>query len=248
MALGSRERPHLSYGSDKETVMPLPLLVPQSPLTAPKPALKSAQLQEKLKTIPIYLVVDAKGTPLTASSGEKSFVTACLRRTSADALLANIKKNVPGINAEKVVVVPLSVVQAQLNSMPKPLPLGFVPDPDEVMQATAFLKAKGSEKPFVGVPLFYAKVKGKGYLVYNQAEKQYFPVYFSLAAIKPVIERFNQVRPAGEPEAEIEVTSLESMLLLMAAGADSILPKLVFVPAQAALEEAKAMTTKPPQP
>ena len=51
--------------------MPFPILIPQSPLTAPKPVLKSAQLQEKLKAIPIYLVVDAKGTPLTATSGER---------------------------------------------------------------------------------------------------------------------------------------------------------------------------------
>lgn len=228
--------------------MLVPCLVPQGPLTAPKPTVTPAQLQEKLKGVPVYLIVDSKGTPLIATSQEKSFVTACLRRASADDLLANLKKNVPGIQAEKVVVVALSAAQAQLNALPKPIPLGFIPDPEEVKQATALRKAQGSDKPFEGVPLFYGRIKGKGYLVYTQAEKQLFPVFFSLAELKVLIARYNQARPADTPEAEIEVATLESMLLVMRAGTDSVLPKLIFIPAKAALEEAKAMTTKPPQP
>jgi len=221
--------------------MPLLYPAPQNPLTSVKPSVSALQLQEKLKTIPGFVIIDAKGAPLTATIEGKQVVGAFLRHSDAKVFLENLQKQRADLMGMKVIVAPLATIQELVRKSASPLELAYVGDAEELKEAEKVRKAQGNDKPFQAVPLFMGKAEGKGYLTLSQGTVEVVPAFFSRRELQTVMDRYNKSRPAGSPEAQVELTSLEAVLQTMRTTSNPLFPKLIFVPSQAALAEAKAL-------
>lgn len=225
--------------------MPFLYPAPQNPLTALKPGVTAQQLQEKLRAVPGFVIIDSKGAPLIATINGKQVAGAFLRRSEAGLFLENLLKQRPDLMGMRVMVAPLATIQELAQKSPTPIELGYVPDSEELKEANKIRKAQGATVPLQAVPLFMGKVEGKGFLTVKQGTVEFVPAFFSRKELQVVMDRYNQNRPEGSPEAQVEVTSLEGTLQAMRTTNNPVFAKLIFVPSQAAVAEAKALEAKP---
>lgn len=219
---------------------------------APK-ILTAAQIATRLDGVPCFLIVNAQGQPLTATQNAtvpegaakpKPAIGVFLRQKPAAAFLEALQKRDPAAAALKLKVVSLGEVYRNAQKPEANISLAFIPDPEQVELAKKLIaqQAKPGVAFTAGVPLFIAELTGKGLLNVSQNGKTTVPVFFSLADLTPVVERYNKQKPEGTPEAKIVVTTLEFLLQNWGVKPDPALAQMQLLINKAVVDEAKTLT------
>lgn len=220
---------------------------------APAIALSEQQIKEKLDQVPVWLITNPQGLPLSrqlpaGQNGQKSgTVTGVyMSRQEAQAFISDLQKapNKDPKMAETLkslqpTAVPLGSIYQQLQqtkNQSERLLFAFKPVDSEVKAATDLLRASGQNvQQFKSIPLFMVRfAPDKGYvpIKLGQQAKEYIPMFLSK---RDADQLLGQVKPKF-PKADIQVVDVDGVLQTMKDKNDAWLNQVVFFPSPEARE------------
>ncbi|MBD2693075.1 Tic22 family protein [Anabaena catenula] len=216
-------------------------------ISLPVQALSEQQIKDKLDSVPVYLITNDKGLPLSRNlpdgqNGQKGGSVTGVYMSRQEALafikeLRNAKNKDPKMEdmAKKlqVTAVPLGVIYQQLQqskNQPNRLLFAFKPVDQELKGALDLLRASGQKiDQFKSVPVFAVRfAPDKGYVpIQLGAEKQQtIPLFLSKQDAQGLL---NQVKPKF-PTADIQVIDVDGVIKTLKDKNDSWLNQVVLVP------------------
>ncbi len=220
-------------------------------------ALPEAQIVKTLDSVPVFVVTNQQGLPLSRplpeTQGQKggSVTGVFMSRQEAQAFitqLQSVKDKDPKmqelIKTLQVTPVPLGVIYNQVRqnaNQANHLIFAFKPVQQEVDQAVAILRQSGQKvEQFNGVPTFIVRFgPDKGYvpIQLSQDQKQYVPVFLSK---QDAVGLLNQVK-GKYPTADIQVADIDGIIGTMKEKNDAWLSQVVIVPSAEAREYIKTL-------
>lgn len=204
---------------------------------APAQALTQQEIVDKLEEVPVFLILNAEGRPLTAaaSSGEDEVKVPVVFTDGATA--EGFLEDARAQDADaQVTPVDLGTLyqetQAQENVPPTLL---YFPDEEELEAAMSI------EDEFRGVPLFIARQGEEGpYLTVTQNDETFLPLFFSQDDLQQLLNRYSEQNPEDAADIQVQVLSLEWLLQTMASNddpeLDSQLSQIQLVPSADVVE------------
>jgi hypothetical protein len=234
------------------------LLLSVTAMNAPVQALTEQQIKDKLDSVPVYLITNDKGLPLSRSlpngqNGQKGGSVTGVYMSRQEALafiteLRNAKNKDPKLEdmAKKlqVTAVPLGVIYQQLQqtkNQANRLLFAFKPVDQELKGALELLRASGQKvDQFKSVPVFAVRfAPDKGYVpIQVTADKQQLiPLFFSQQDAKGLL---NQVKPKF-PKADIQVIDVDGVIKTLKDKQDAWLNQVVLVPSAESREYIKTL-------
>ncbi len=217
---------------------------------APVLALPEQQITQKLNEVPVFLVTNPQGVPLTRTvpanqNGQKPTTVADvfmngqeaqgfidLLRKEKDPKLAEMVKTL------QVRAVPMGqIYQIFRQNINKPdrVVFDFQPAKQETEGAMALLRQKGQQvKQFPNVPVFIVKSAEKGYVSVQRRsdKKDVIPLFLSQ---KDAQNLLNQVKQQV-PKAEIQVVDIDSIIKTLQEKNDGWLNQVTLVPSSDSLQ------------
>lgn len=215
---------------------------------AGKPALTGKEIADKLEGVPVFTVVDEKGSPLTANGGEgnRPVVGVFIAHGDAAAFLDGIKKKDSKLAAKlQVAPIPLGQLYTAIE-INKAVQFAFVPAKSDVEAAQTVWSGKANkEKAFAGTPLFIARSgKTGGYMTMSKNNRTVIPVFFEKEPLDELIGRLLKVQPEMARTLLVEAVSLENMLNLMRTEESSQIAMLEFIPPKASVIRMREIAAK----
>lgn len=180
-------------------------------------ALTDEQIISKLQPVPVFLIVNSEGQPLTASpSNEDTEIKVplvFLDDTSVQAFLTRAQEEDA---AAEIALIDLGTLFRETQSSDDtPSPLMYFPDEEELTAATSI------QEDFRGVPLFFARQGDEGpYLTITLDGESSLPMFFSREDLQTLIDRYIQENPGAASSISVEVLSLEWLIAAMSANDD----------------------------
>lgn len=213
----------------------------------PALALSEQQIKDKLDGVPVYLVTNEKGLPLSRplpeQNGQKpggSITGAYMSRQEAQAFI-NELRNTQGkdpkmqeiVKSLQVTAVPLGVIYQQLQQTkkdPNRLLFAFKPVDQEIKGAMDLLRQSGQQvNQFKSVPMFavrFAPDQGYVSIKVGTGNDQVVPLFFSKQDAQGLL---GQVKPK-HPKADIQVLDVDGVIETLQAKNDPWLNQVVLVP------------------
>lgn len=211
-------------------------------------ALSEQQVKEKLDSVPVYLITNAQGLPLSrplpdAQNGQKSTgsVTGVyMSRQEAQSFISELQ-NAKGkdpkmeevVKSLQVTAVPLGVIYQQLQqtkNQPNRLLFAFKPVDNEVKGAMDLLRQSGQQvNQFKSVPVFAVRFSPEqGYvpIQLKTENQQLIPLFLSKQDAQGLL---NQVKPKF-PKADIQVIDVDGVIKTLQDKSDNWLSQVVLVP------------------
>ncbi|MBD2771693.1 Tic22 family protein [Iningainema tapete] len=218
---------------------------------APVLALTEQQIKEKLDSVPVYLITNAQGLPLSRplqqqannaqQKGAGSVTGVYMSQKEAQAFISELR-NAKGQDAKmtelvkslQVTAVPLGVIYQQLQqtkNQQNRLLFAFKPVEQEVKGAMDLLKASGQQvQQFKSVPVFavrFAPDKGYVPIKAGASEKQeMIPLFFSKQDAQGLLTQVKQ----KFPKADIQVVDVDGVIKTLQDKNDKWLEQVVLVP------------------
>jgi hypothetical protein len=190
------------------------LLVPLSAA-----ALTEEQIVSTLETVPVFLILNSQGQPLTATASaddadEVKVPVVFLDNETAQEFLSRAQQE--DANAQIALVDLGSLFQeVQSQAAGGQAPVMYFPEEDELTAATTI------QDDFRGVPLFFARRGPEGpYLTITQDGVSSLPMFFSRQDLQSLVNRYVQENPGEARAISIEVLSLEWLLAAMTSSDD----------------------------
>lgn len=183
----------------------------------PAQALTQREIVDKLGRVPVFVILNSEGRPLTAAASrneeEVKVPVVFTDGDTAEGFLANAREQ---DSEAQVIPVDLGTLyeetQAQADQPPSLL---YFPDEQELQAAMTI------EDDFQGVPLFIARQGAEGpYLTITQGEETFLPMFFSQDDLQLLLNRYEEQNPQQVSDVEVEVLSLEWLLQMMATNQD----------------------------
>lgn len=216
---------------------------------APVIALSDQQIKSKLDNIPVFLITNPQGLPLSRplpqQNGKKaggSVTGVYMSKQEAQAFINELKsvkdkdpKMTQMVKSLQVTPVPLGVIFQQLQKTknePNRLLFAFKPVDKEVKAAMDLLKKSGQQvTQFRSIPVGMVRFgPDKGYvpikLGNQKAEQEVIPIFFSMQDAQNLLK---QVKPKF-PKADIQVVDVDGILSTLQEKNDPWLNKVVFFP------------------
>lgn len=188
--------------------------------STPQP-LTLEQIVQKLNSVPVFVITNDKGHPITSSMKGKTVVAAFLSVKDAQTFLEETKKakKLPEADLATVKVsgIPLGDMYRRTKLVGEgKINLGLIGSSNEQPAADAEArKLDPKSKGFELIPLYAGKVKGSGYLTFSQGGKSVVPLFFSRADLQAKIDESVKAKPEMAGKIDIELTSLEGIITLM---------------------------------
>ncbi|MDJ0718728.1 MAG: hypothetical protein QNJ54_31635 [Prochloraceae cyanobacterium] len=224
--------------------------------TAPAQALPLADIQKKLKTIPVFILTDKSGKEaITVSvqegNSKQQLGIFFFSPKDAEAVLRELRVQKPQMSQNaQIKTINLNEAyelaqQPARNRTEQNIKISFQPSAHEVKKAIQLLKSRGQKiQQFNGVPLFYATKGDNKTLIsveildeqQRQVEKVVIPVFFSQQDLEDLLADMRQQNPQLGSEAKIQITSLDDLVTLMKDSNQSEIQQIVFMPSTEALE------------
>jgi hypothetical protein len=226
---------------------------------APVLALSEQQIKEKLDSVPVYVITNEKGLPLSrplpeAQNGQKpggSVTGVYLSRQEAQAFvneLRNAKGKDPKmeemVKSLQVTALPLGVIYQQLQqskNQPNRLLFAFKPVEQEIKGAMDLLRQSGQKvEQFKSVPIFavrFAPDQGYVPIKLNSDKEQLIPLFLSKQDAQGLL---SQVKPKF-PKADIQVIDVDGVIKTLQDKNDDWLKQVVLVPSQESREYIKTL-------
>ncbi|MBD2256736.1 Tic22 family protein [Pseudanabaena sp. FACHB-2040] len=186
-----------------------------APLSAE--ALPEDQIVDKLQQVPVFLILNSEGQPLTAAASadaaEVKVPVVFLDGETAQEFLEQAQQE--DANAQVALVDLGTLFQETQSQETGPAPVMYFPEEDELTAAATI------QDDFRGVPLFFARRGEDGpYLTITQDGVSSLPMFFSRQDLQTLITRYTQENPGEARAIAIEVLSLEWLLAAMATSDD----------------------------
>jgi hypothetical protein len=211
-------------------------------------ALPEQQIKEKLDSVPVYLVTNDKGLPLSRplpenQNGQKpggSVTGVYMSRQEAQKFITDLR-NTQGkdpkiqeiVKSLQVTAVPLGVIYQQLQetkNQPNRLMFAFKPVDQEVQGAMDLLRQSGQKiERFQSVPVFavrFAPDQGYVPIKLSSDNQQLIPLFLSK---QDAVGLLNQVK-AKHPKADIQVIDVDGVIKTLQDKNDPWLNQVVLVP------------------
>jgi hypothetical protein len=222
-------------------------------------ALTEQQVKEKLDSVPVYLITNSQGLPLSrplpeGQNGQKatgSVTGVYLSRQEAQSFikeLQNLKGKDPKmeevVKSLQVTAVPLGVIYQQLQqskNQPNRLLFAFKPVDTEVKGALELLRQSGQQvNQFKSVPVFAVRFSPEqGYvpIQLKTENQQLIPLFLSKQDAQGLL---TQVKPKY-PKADIQVIDVDGVIKTLQDKNDNWLSQVVLVPSPESREYIKTL-------
>jgi hypothetical protein len=220
-------------------------------------ALSEQQIKEKLDSVPVYLITNNQGLPLSrtlpAQNGQPGALITGVYMSHKEALtvikeLQNIKNQDPKLEAMakqlQVTAVPLGLIYQQLEqskNQQNRLIFALKPVDKEIKGALDLLKASGQKvDQFKSVPVFAVRFgPDKSYVPIQLGanNQEMIPLFLSKQDALGLLE---QVKPKF-PQADIQVIDVDGVIKTLKDKNDSWLNQVVLVPSPESREYIKTL-------
>jgi nickel transport protein len=189
-------------------------------LPLPAAALSDEAIVDKLEQVPVFIILNSDGQPLTAEAEvneqEVSVPVVFIDGVAAEEFLARAREEDP---SARVALVDLGTLfqETVLNDSER-VPLLYLPIGDELEAALDL------QENFEGVPLFIARQGADGpYLTISQDGESSLPMFFSRADLQTLLDRYSESNAGATDDIVVQVLSLEWLLGMMAGNEDAAL-------------------------
>lgn len=223
-------------------------------------ALTEDQVVQKLRSVPVFTVTDAQGSPLVASvpqgQGQNQNQTVSvagvfISQRDAQSFVERLKTENPALG-RTVQVVPVSLgevyqLDRENQNKPQGLDFAFIPVQQQVQSAQALMTQSGQQ--FQGTPLFVAKGgQDQGYLTIQQNGQQVIPFFFEKEQLQGLVDRFKQQQPNMASTVKVEAVTLEGVIQTLQTSNNEQLNNIVLVPSRESLEFLRAIQSSQQAP
>ncbi len=230
-------------------------------INAPVLALSEQQVKEKLDSVPVYLITNSQGLPLSRplpeAQGQKggSVTGVYMSQKEAQSFikeLQNVKEKDPKmtemVKSLQVTAVPLGVIYQQLQSSkgkPDRLLFAFKPVEQEIKAAMDLLRQSGQQvNQFKSVPVFAVRfAPDKGYVPIKLPSdtQEIVPLFLSK---QDALGLLGQVK--GQfPKADIQVVDVDGVIKTLQDKNDEWLNRVVLVPSAESRDYIKTLPQTP---
>ncbi|NMF82896.1 Tic22 family protein [Nodosilinea sp. P-1105] len=186
----------------------------------PAEALSDEDIVDKLEQVPVFIILNSDGQPLTASAEANNqevkvpvvFIDGETAETFLDQAQAEDQ-------SATIALIDLGTLYQETHlSAEAATPLLYFPIVEELDTAM------GMEEDFQGVPLFIARQGEDGpYLTITQNGETSLPMFFSRNDLQTLLDRYAETDAAAAQEIVVQVLSLEWLLATMATNEDPAL-------------------------
>ncbi|MDF5713109.1 MAG: hypothetical protein PUP93_04285 [Rhizonema sp. NSF051] len=232
---------------------------------APVLALSEQQIKEKLDSVPVFLITNPQGLPLSrplqAQNGQKasgSVTGVYMSHQEAEGFinqLRNLKDKDPKltelVKSLQVTAVPLGVIYQQLKqtkSQPNHLEFAFKPLDKEMQAALQLLRASGKQvQQFRSVPVFTVKFGAdKGYVSIKAGnqKQEIIPLFLSQQDAQGLLTQVKQ----KFPNAVMDVVDMDGVIKVFQEKNDPWLNQVVLVPTQEDRDYIRKLPKNPATP
>lgn len=181
-------------------------------------ALSEEAIVEKLQQVPVFIILNSEGQPLTAAAeGDTSeavkFPVVFIDGERAETFLARAQTE---DESAQIALVDLGTLyQETILDGEGATPLLYLPIEEELAAATTL------QSDFRGVPLFIARQGTDGpYLTINQNGEASLPMFFSREDLQSLLDRYSETNAEAADDISVQVLSLEWLLAAMAENSD----------------------------
>lgn len=215
-------------------------------------ALTEQQIIEKLRTVPVFMIARADGSPMFAciipDTGQPAscddqnsvvFTQLFINPEDAASLLARIQQRQPEAT-QNFQVLPRSLgsiyqgLEEARRNQEKPLVIDIEPRQQQVDSAMNLIQQGGQQvQRFNGVPLFYAVAtvgEDQIYLPGQRGNQEVIPLFFDKEQLQRNLDQLVAKNPEASSKIEIQVMSLEYLISEMKNSDEPILEKFVLEP------------------
>lgn len=216
-------------------------------------ALTNEQVVERLRSVPVFTLANAEGSPLLAvpTEGENRnpIASVFISQQDAQTFLTNLKTRDPQA-AEGIEVIPVPLAKIYEYEMAQReqdeaerLRFAFIPEQQQVQEAQTLLQQSGQTQQFEGVPLFVAKSQGEegGYLTVTQGEEQVIPMFFNRAELQSLLDRLREVQPDLASGVEVQVINLEGVIQTLQTSDNQELNRIILIPPQSSRDFVRSL-------
>jgi hypothetical protein len=234
---------------------------------APVLALTEQQIKEKLDPVPVFLITNNQGVPLTrtvpnngqnAQQKKDATVTDVFMNGQEAQAFINQLRNVQGkdpkmaemVKSLQVTPVPLGMIYERLREnakKPESLVFAFNPGKQDLEGAMSLLRQTGKEvKQFPSVPVFIVRSPEKGYVSVKKKNnnEEVIPVFLGQKDAQALL---NQVKQQV-PKAEIQVVDIDGIIQTLRAKNDAWLNQVTIVPSSETMQYIVSNRNNAPKP
>lgn len=176
-------------------------------------ALSDEAIVSKLQQVPVFIILNAEGQPLTASAGSDSAEDTKVPVVFIDGETAEefLEQAQSEDTSAQVALVDLGTLfQETTLSSEDATPLLYFPIDEELEAATNL------QSDFRGVPLFIARQGSDGsYLTISEDGEASLPMFFSRDDLQTLLNRYSQTNENSLDDISVQVLSLEWLLNAM---------------------------------
>ncbi len=180
-------------------------------------ALSDEAIVSKLQQVPVFIILNAEGQPLTASADSETDEEMKVPVVFIDGETAEnfLEQAQTEDESAQVALVDLGTLyQETILSAEEATPLLYFPIDEELEAATSL------QSDFRGVPLFIARQGSDGpYLTINQDGEASLPMFFSRDDLQTLLDRYAETNESTE-DILVQVLSLEWLLNAMSENDD----------------------------
>ena len=183
----------------------------------PAAALTNEEIVSKLEQVPVFLILNSEGQPLTAGATveeeDVKIPVVFIDGATAESFLDNAQQE--DANAQ-IAPIDLGTVYRETQADDNAPPTLFYFPAEEELRAAVEIQAD-----FQGVPLFFARQGVEGpYLTITQDGESALPMFFSKEDLQTLLDRYSQQNPENTADIQVEVLSLEWLLHTMSLNED----------------------------
>lgn len=201
--------------------------------------LARTEIHRKLAAVPVFGAFNEAGQPMANSQNQ---IELFIEFEDAEAFLKEAKSGSELAGVEIKTLRLDAVVQA----MPQLSESGFTivikPSESELIAANALWSSQGRIGQIVGVPVFVISVPDRGYLQVMAEGRPATPLFLKSDDAKKLREDLGRSNPDLRDVARVEVTTLDTILQMLAVNPASETRPLTFIASKSALEHAKRLT------
>jgi hypothetical protein len=196
------------------------LLAAIGAIPLPAAALDEESIVSKLEQVPVFIILNSDGQPLTAEAEVDNEAVKVpvvfLDGVAASEFLARAREEDP--SADVALVDLGTLFEETVLSDEANVPLLYLPIGGELAAATQL------EPDFQGVPLFIARQGADGpYLTINEDGEPSLPMFFSRDDLQTLLNRYEESNGSAGGDIVVQVLSLEWLLSMMVEGNDPAL-------------------------
>jgi hypothetical protein len=205
-------------------------------------ALPSEDVERILSPVPVFMITDGEGKPLTASGEEgQAFTGVFLSRREAQSFISDLGQSQPEL-AGQLQVLTLSLLQIVRQAQAQDdIWFEFVAIPGQVEAAQQI------QQDFQGTPVFAAKAGAEGgYLSLTVNDRQAIPFFFEKEKLDDLVNRFTQQNPAQANTVSIQVIPLELVISTLESSQEDTLKQVVLVLSDESLQYVRSLQQQTP--